>query len=486
MKSAKLTILIFICTLLTLDTVAFARPAIQILGASPYGAVSGRVWGKVSGGADYSHFRIVVFIKVADAWWVKPYCSRSLTPIQPDGSWETEITTGGRDDLADYIIAYLVPSAPSAGSIACAAKCEPSGIAESIAFTIYDRRPSKRFVSFAGYKWLVRKTDLPSRPAGNIFSDDPEDVWVDRAGRLHLTIARKGDRWESTEVMRLASLGRGVYMVQTDSRLNLNDCNSVTGAFTWDPWLCDGVHRELDWEISKWGKATRSTDAQFVVQPCPECPGCPGQCVRYEINPADASGYITTYIIWGGKKVEFRSYRGQFTDHFPSADFLIKKWAYTNRAGIPTPGKENFHLNLWLFGARPPQDGKRQEVVFSNFSFSDKAVMIERASKLRALPGYLRGMVTEGVEPAKYKIEVYVQVNGKWWSKPAFDRPFTGISSERTWSAPITTGGDDETAARMAVFLVPIDKGPHLAAGLDDIPSAVFADSISRDEIIRR
>lgn len=486
MKADKLKTAIFISAFLALGSTAFADPAIQILGASPYGSISGEVWGKVTGVADYSACKVIVFIKVADTWLVKPHCKQPFTEIQPDGNWRTSITTEDLDDFADYIIAYLLPSAINAKSIPCSTYCQPDGIPEYHACTIYDRQPSKRVLTFAGSKWRVRTSELPSRPGDNVFSNDPSDVWIDGTGQLHLTITDKGDHWESTEVVQQASLGRGVYMVQTNSRLDRNDPHSVTGAFTWDPWICDGIHRELDWEISKWAEPANPTNTQFVVQPCRACPGCADQCVRFSVRPTNSAKYITTYIIWDSKKVEFRSYHGEFTDFFPPADFLIKKWAYKNRAGIPAAGKENFRLNLWLFDARRPADGKRQEVVFSNFNFAARAITVDGVSDPGALAGYLRGSVTQGVPPEKYKVEVYIQVNGKWWSKPAFAKPFTRIAPDRTWTAPITTGEHDKTATRVMALLMPVDKGPHLAAGLDNIPAEALKDSISRDEIIRR
>ena len=55
--------------------------------------------------ADY---RVAVYIKVS-GWWTKPYFDSPLTPIQSDGAWVTDITTGGSDQLATDIAAFLVP-----------------------------------------------------------------------------------------------------------------------------------------------------------------------------------------------------------------------------------------------------------------------------------------------------------------------------------------------------------------------------------------
>lgn len=42
-------------------------------------------------------------------WWTKPTWDRPLTPVWSDGSWSTDITTGGVDDRASRIAAFLLP-----------------------------------------------------------------------------------------------------------------------------------------------------------------------------------------------------------------------------------------------------------------------------------------------------------------------------------------------------------------------------------------
>ena len=64
---------------------------------------------------DRTNFRVVVYIRVSGEYWVKPTLENPFTSIAPDGSWTTDITTGGVDEEATEIRAYLVPrrDAPS-------------------------------------------------------------------------------------------------------------------------------------------------------------------------------------------------------------------------------------------------------------------------------------------------------------------------------------------------------------------------------------
>jgi len=52
---------------------------------------------------------VVVYIWVSNEWWVKPFADSPLTNIAFDGSFITDITTGGIDSRADRIVAFLIP-----------------------------------------------------------------------------------------------------------------------------------------------------------------------------------------------------------------------------------------------------------------------------------------------------------------------------------------------------------------------------------------
>lgn len=52
---------------------------------------------------------VAVYIRVAGAWWMKPTLAQPKTIVLPDGTWVCDITTGGSDEQADAIAAYVVP-----------------------------------------------------------------------------------------------------------------------------------------------------------------------------------------------------------------------------------------------------------------------------------------------------------------------------------------------------------------------------------------
>lgn len=56
-----------------------------------------------------SEHKLAVFIRVGAGWWTKPHWNRPLTLINDDGSWSSDIVTGGTDQEANAIAAFLVP-----------------------------------------------------------------------------------------------------------------------------------------------------------------------------------------------------------------------------------------------------------------------------------------------------------------------------------------------------------------------------------------
>jgi hypothetical protein len=79
-----------------------------------------------------------------------------------------------------------------------------------------------------------------------------------------------------------------------------------------------------------------------------------------------------------------------------------------------------------------------------------------------------------GVDPEEHAIAVYIQVEGAWWTKPTFSQPLTTISDDSTFTSKIVTGGQDQLAEKIAVFLVPAGFVPPLANGESTIPQDVF------------
>ena len=95
--------------------------------------------GKLEGYAlnvDPDAYRVVVYIYVPDAkgWWTKPFFNQPYTYIESDGHWSTSIFTGGIDNQATKVAAYLVPIGYGAPAAAGLSSLPLELISESVAW----------------------------------------------------------------------------------------------------------------------------------------------------------------------------------------------------------------------------------------------------------------------------------------------------------------------------------------------------------------
>ncbi len=297
--------------------------------------------------ADY---RVAVYIKVS-GWWSKPYFDSPLTPIQSDGAWVTDITTGGSDQLATDIAAFLVPQGYSPPQMSGGAVLPDELYTNAQAYTSADRG-AQRTLTFSGYTWNVKHTPILAGPGPNYFSDDQADVWVDENGYLHLTISYRDGIWYSTEVVCTDVLQYGAYTLSTGSRVDLLDKNAVLGFFTWDDAAPQINYREIDIEFSRWGEDT-ALNAQYVLQPW----DVSGNRQRFAL---ELSGEVSTHRFnWQPGSIQFDSWDGNGSP--------LQSWTYTHSDSIPPAGAGHVRLNLWLLNGSAPSNNQDLEVVIRSF-----------------------------------------------------------------------------------------------------------------------
>ena len=333
------------------------EPTIEFTSIPSYGSfedLTGQVWN-----VDPLDCKVAVYIYVA-GWWTKPYWSHPLTTIYGDGNWMCDITTGGIDQNATKIAAFLVPNGYDP-LLMSGGQTLPSELYQNSVAHIEVERPAiLRTITFSGYDWKVKSCETPAGPGPNYFSDREEDVWVDEAGQLHLKITKRNGWWYCTEAFTEASLGYGKYIFYVAGRVDQLDKNIVLGLFTWDETASEYNYREIDIEFSRWGEETND-NAQYVVQPWDR----PGNMKRFNIEVDDE--YTTHIFNWTPDSIFFQSLHG----HYPSApaeDYIIESWTYTGN-DIPPAGKENVRINLWLYKGNPPTDAEEAEIVIKAFQF---------------------------------------------------------------------------------------------------------------------
>jgi hypothetical protein len=80
-----------------------------------------------------SLFYVAVYIRVLGGWWTKPTFAQPNTTINCDGTWTTAIVTGGSDQNADAIAAFLLPQSYAAPLLSGDALLPPALSANAVA-----------------------------------------------------------------------------------------------------------------------------------------------------------------------------------------------------------------------------------------------------------------------------------------------------------------------------------------------------------------
>jgi len=245
--------------------------------------------------------------------------------------------------------------------------------------------PGGTTLEFGERTWRVKGPGYYG-PGPNVFSDEPDCVWVDGEGQLHLTLTDRDGPWTSTEVTLEDALGYGDYVVTTVGSLDLLDPQAVLGIFLWqygpcwDPaYLWWNAFNEIDIEYSRWGNPADDI-AQFVAQPFDWF----GNTERFDVTFGETE-LASHAMRWLPDRVEFRVWRGGLNDE--SAQTMVHEWTYTG-PHIPRPEQPRMHLNLWKLEGTPDAD---QEIVFQDFKFIPDGVASDVVQ-----PGWLAAATPNG------------------------------------------------------------------------------------------
>ena len=184
----------------------------------------------------------------------------------------------------------------------------------------------------------------------------PNNAFVDSAGQLHLQVSQCSGSWCAAEIFTTQSVGYGTYQLTLSSSVPTLDHNVTFGMFTWDAQAGDAYNREWDIEFGRWGNASATSDAQYVVQPY----NGPNNLVRFAMPPSPSVHTVT----WSPSQVGFAS----TTEQFPAT--LIDQWQFSSGVSpVPTPGDVHLHLNLYVAAGQGPSQPVPQEVIISGFQF---------------------------------------------------------------------------------------------------------------------
>jgi hypothetical protein len=346
---------ILILAMMTFANSRVRAESIRLTDIPDYGAQHDLLRGKVEGVTTPTDYKIAVYILIDGmGWYVKPYVDSFVFP-DLEGNWTCNIVTGGVDQYAVKITAYLLP-----GDYSTPQRSRETDEENAIDKVTATR--SAKIISFSGYDWAVKSSvegihAWQAGPGGNYFSASSENVWVDEQGDLHLKITKKDGKWYCAEVRCLEEFGYGIYNFHLSSgfeqMINQNE-NVVLGLFTYDD-EAPPPYREMTIEYAKWGDP-EAANGQFVVQPHETF----GNKRRFTFP---YTGQDSKHSFkWSADEIDFEaSYDGT----------VAESWTYTG-IDVPDHGDEAVRINLWLCdkeGLGEQSEVSEVEVIIERFEF---------------------------------------------------------------------------------------------------------------------
>jgi hypothetical protein len=216
-------------------------------------------------------------------------------------------------------------------------------------------------IDFSGYSWVVRPSGKGG-PGPNNW--EPENVFVDANGYLHLKLTKRNNAWFCSEVYTQKRLGMGRYEFWLAGPVDKLDKNVVVGLFNYptpDVGL-DGTH-EIDIEFARWGNSSAPI-GNYTVWPATNTLRQASKPFSFTLKN-DLSAHSFTR---SPTNVLFQSYYGQEDEKsHPFATWLYQP--PNPAAGVfrkPMP----VHINLWCFKGLPPSDGHEMELIIRTFKFT--------------------------------------------------------------------------------------------------------------------
>jgi hypothetical protein len=317
-------------------TIAFSKVPSSVEGSPDKLEV---IEGRVSGAKPGQH---IVLYAQSGQWWVQPLADKPFTEIQGDSTWKNWTHPG-------YAYAALLVDSRFRPQPTLAALPDTGGAVMAVATVRGGTSSPSKTLAFSGYQWEIRSTASDRGGTRNVH--DPANAWTDEAGLFHLRVAKHGEQWTSAEVRLSRSLGYGSYRFVVRD-VSFLEPAAVFSLFTRDDF---GPSREMDIEIARWGQMD-NRNAQYVIQPY----YVPANTVKFTA-PA---GTLTYWLRWEAGRASFRTLRGAAPNNQSG---IVAEHTFTS--GVPTPGDERVHMNVYVYDNKRSPLQNPFEVVVEKFEF---------------------------------------------------------------------------------------------------------------------
>jgi hypothetical protein len=275
--------------------------------------------------------RLVIYSQSGGLWWLQPLLTSPFTPILSNGVWRSETHIG-----MSYGVLLVEPGFHPAAVLDQLPR-RGQGVA-AVAVSPGQEKSSSYFIDFSGFSWRVRWK--PSDRGGVSNPYNPDNVYVDQTGALHLRIINRDQQWTCSEINLTQSLGYGTYSFTVEDISSL-DPSVVFGIFTWDHSTDQENHREFDINIGRWGEP-QNKNAEFVLQPTL----VQANFFRFVAPP----GKLKHSIVWEPGRLTMETSRASRL----GGASVVSRRVFTSE--VPTPGFESIRMTLFPY-TRPNQKG---------------------------------------------------------------------------------------------------------------------------------
>ncbi len=291
--------------------------------------------------------RVVIFAK-SGPWWVQPDPDHPFITVQPDSKWSTPTHLGY--EYAALLVDKAYQPQPTTDAIPATGGAVA---AVNIIKGMGSLPPNPtRSLTFGGYDWKIRTV---SADAGGGLNNlyDADNAWTGADGFLHLRIRKKADQWTCADVSLTRSLGYGTYVVGVRD-ISFLEPPVVFTMHTYDEQGGE-YYRQIGIHITRWGEAKARYNGQYGVVPL----YVPGNVVHFT---APAGG-LTFSVRWEPGRATIETLRQSAAQSKP---VMVSQHVFTS--GVPTPGKETFHIVLYIAPSQTPLQ-QPTEVVVDKFEY---------------------------------------------------------------------------------------------------------------------
>jgi hypothetical protein len=290
--------------------------------------------------------RIVLFARDG-TWWIQPFASKPFTEIRPDHSW-ANVTHVGTDYAAllverDYAPPRVADVLPARGGPVIAV-ATATGTASNLS-----RQMTPAKMNFSGFEWEVYRA--PKDTMGILYPNSLSNVWTDGNGWLHLRITRGPEGWTGAEINLTRSLGYGTYSFVIHELAELEPA-TVLGMLSWDPLDAGQYHRAFDIFLGQFGDPAIK-NGQYTLLPF----NVPANKYRFSIP----RGAFTHSIHWERGRLSFQS------RETGGKSSVVGEHVF--ESGIPSPGGERIHINLFAYGDSQVPQKSGVEVIIEKFLY---------------------------------------------------------------------------------------------------------------------